>query len=511
MKSELLSRKCYSVGDLTKIGGTDNVPAVSPTGIALSAGSAGARARETDSDQHLNIKRSRSDHSLAEDYIHPAPSLTDLSVLSEDRRSPESPTQDVAAEKSPADYAVAVSDQPFTPRTLSSLDHTDNDSEHASGPRNQIGAVQRIAADPVDDAGVPAVHSTASEHDSTDCSEDDYSTPRYGGSFSRNSSYAKLSLANTTSVFPQGPALASPRTSVVGSSSHSEAGEDETANSMETSSVRKRSSLHINSGQAAVELFLRLNHARQSLDFSRRQVAMFAELDHAQLTIWEALHMLNELREYETALMGGEDETVTLSHLDHAFQTAELARLKFPDQDWIHLVGLIHGLGKLLAHARFGSQPQWAVCGETFPVGCRFANQITGSQFFIANPDRRRRLYNTPLGIYKANCGLGSVYMSWSACEYLYIVLLLNGSKLPKEALALIRYYKFAALTRPGGAYHNLLSAEDEAMIPLLKAFQKLCTFQPRKPPSDGLQGHSLYDYYTKLIQKYLGLGKLSW
>jgi len=31
-------------------------------------------------------------------------------------------------------------------------------------------------------------------------------------------------------------------------------------------------------------------------------------------------------------------------------QSAELCRLNFPDKDWMHLAGLIHGLGKLLAH-----------------------------------------------------------------------------------------------------------------------------------------------------------------
>lgn len=38
--------------------------------------------------------------------------------------------------------------------------------------------------------------------------------------------------------------------------------------------------------------------------------------------------------------------------LDHAFQTAERCRLAHPEAPWLHLVGLIHGLGKLLAHAR---------------------------------------------------------------------------------------------------------------------------------------------------------------
>lgn len=52
------------------------------------------------------------------------------------------------------------------------------------------------------------------------------------------------------------------------------------------------------------------------------------------------------------------------------------------------LVGLIHGLGKLLAHPLWGSQPQWAVAGESYPLGCRFAPQISHSEFFSANPDR---------------------------------------------------------------------------------------------------------------------------
>ena len=35
---------------------------------------------------------------------------------------------------------------------------------------------------------------------------------------------------------------------------------------------QSRSNYHLSSGQAAVELFLRLNHARQTLDFAKRQV-----------------------------------------------------------------------------------------------------------------------------------------------------------------------------------------------------------------------------------------------
>lgn len=268
---------------------------------------------------------------------------------------------------------------------------------------------------------------------------------------------------------------------------------------------------HLTSGHAACELFLRLNHARQTLDFAKRQASLFAELDKGEMGIWQALSMLNELREYEAPLMNPDDESVAgLGLREHALQTAELCRLRYPHLDWLHLVGLIHSLGKLLAHPRFGAQPQWAVCGESFPLGCRFASQISSSQFFSVNPDRRRRLYNTPCGMYQARCGLQNVYMSWGGPEYLYLVLLLNQTTLPPEAMAIIRYQKFASLTH-STAYHHLLSPEDTRSLPLLAEFQQLSRFRRVAMPDGVLQGDALVKYYSGLIAKYIGEDNLFW
>ena len=83
------------------------------------------------------------------------------------------------------------------------------------------------------------------------------------------------------------------------------------------------------------------------------QASAYAELDKAEMGIWQALSMLNELREYEAPLINPDDDpSVGLPLRDHAFQTAELCRLHHPQHDWLHLVGLIHSLGKLLAHPR---------------------------------------------------------------------------------------------------------------------------------------------------------------
>lgn len=82
----------------------------------------------------------------------------------------------------------------------------------------------------------------------------------------------------------------------------------------------------------------------------------------------------------------------------------------------------------------FGPQPDWAVFSESFPVGCAFHCNITYSQFFSVNPDRRRWLYNTSTGMYQQGCGLSAVQMSWTASEYLHQILSVNKTFLPPTA-----------------------------------------------------------------------------
>jgi len=44
-----------------------------------------------------------------------------------------------------------------------------------------------------------------------------------------------------------------------------------------------------------------------------------------------------------------------MSAVEHAMQTAELCRRASPHQEWFHLVGLIHGLGRLMALPRYNA------------------------------------------------------------------------------------------------------------------------------------------------------------
>lgn len=73
------------------------------------------------------------------------------------------------------------------------------------------------------------------------------------------------------------------------------------------------------------------------------------------------------------------------------------------------------------------------------------------------------------------------------------------------------RYQKFYSLTRPGGAYRNLLSPGDAALVPLLSAFQRLSVYRRVELPPEALTGRALYDYYDRLIAKYIGAERLFW
>lgn len=52
--------------------------------------------------------------------------------------------------------------------------------------------------------------------------------------------------------------------------------------------------------------------------------------------------------------------------------------------EWLQVTGLIHDMGKVLA---LWGEPQWAVVGDTFLVGCQFSDKCVFYEKFEANPD----------------------------------------------------------------------------------------------------------------------------
>jgi inositol oxygenase len=237
--------------------------------------------------------------------------------------------------------------------------------------------------------------------------------------------------------------------------------------------------------RAPVRELYRLNHQRQTLDFVRRKKREYLSLDRRQMTVWEALELVE-------TLVDDSDPDLDMGQIEHALQTAEAIR-RDGHPRWFVVTGLVHDLGKVLCS--FG-EPQWAVVGDTFPVGCAFSPKIVFHELFAENPDTGGPACSSRLGIYEEGCGLDRVEMSWGHDEYLYHVL---KDRLPREALSMIRYHSFYAAHREG-EYAFLMDERDREMLGWVRAFNPydLYSKSPVRPDREALE-----PYYRELVAEF--------
>ncbi|HET6568153.1 MAG TPA: inositol oxygenase family protein, partial [Rhodothermales bacterium] len=150
-----------------------------------------------------------------------------------------------------------------------------------------------------------------------------------------------------------------------------------------------------NPARDTVREFYRLNHTHQTYEFVQEKKREFLKFDRKEMTPWEAFDFLN-------TLVDDSDPDIDLAQMEHLLQTAEAIRAD-GHPDWFVLTGLIHDLGKVLC--LFG-EPQWAVVGDTFPVGCKYSGKVVYPEFFKLNPDAANPEYQTECGVYEKGCGL---------------------------------------------------------------------------------------------------------
>lgn len=241
-----------------------------------------------------------------------------------------------------------------------------------------------------------------------------------------------------------------------------------------------------NPGRDTVRDFYRLNHTYQTYGFVQQKRADFLRFNRKELPVWGAMEFLN-------TLVDDSDPDTDLDQLQHLLQTAEAIRAD-GHPDWFVLTGFIHDMGKVLC--LFG-EPQWAVVGDTFPVGCAFSDKIVYPEFFALNPDTRDERYNSKYGIYSPHCGLDNVTMSWGHDEYLYQM---TKDYLPEPALYMIRYHSFYSQHREH-AYEHLMTNHDKEMFEWVNKFNPydLYSKSPKPPVISELKS-----YYEDLIAKYL-------
>ncbi|XP_077566649.1 inositol oxygenase isoform X3 [Stigmatopora nigra] len=281
----------------------------------------------------------------------------------------------------------------------------------------------------------------------------------------------------------------------------------------------------------------KLMHTNQNVDFVKQKHLEWKDCNHAEMTMMDAIMSLDNL-------VDESDPDVDFPNSFHAFQTAEGIRKEHPDKDWFQLVGLIHDVGKVMAlwgepqvkflfhlcqvelFANFHlilhtyssvvvlhNCLQWAVVGDTFPVGCAFQSSIVfRDSTFLENPDDSNPSYNCKYGIYTKNCGLDNVLMSWGhdvlcPSEYLYHVLQFNKCSIPKEGLSMIRYHSFYPWHSQDD-YMYLCDDNDLQMLPWVQAFNKFDLYTKVKEDLPDVE--SLRVYYQSIIDKYCP-GILKW
>jgi inositol oxygenase len=242
----------------------------------------------------------------------------------------------------------------------------------------------------------------------------------------------------------------------------------------------------------SVKEFYRLNHRYQTLEFVLAKKREFLPLARREMGIWEAMEFLN-------TLVDDSDPDTDLSQIEHLMQAAEAIRADGHPR-WFILTGLIHDLGKILC--LFG-EPQWAVVGDTFPVGCRFSDRIVFSEFFADNPDAANPAFQTECGIYDAGCGLDRVHLSWGHDEYLYHV---TKQYLPEPAQYMIRYHSFYPAHREG-AYDFLMNDRDREMFRWVRAFNPYDLYSKAAARPDVT---TLRPFYEDLIAEFFP-AKVAW
>ncbi len=242
-----------------------------------------------------------------------------------------------------------------------------------------------------------------------------------------------------------------------------------------------------------IKEFYLVNHTHQTLDFVLSKKQQYSPLNRRlSMGIWQAMEALD-------AIVDESDPDLESAQTVHAFQTAERLR-KDGHPRWLILTGLIHDLGKMLI--LFG-EPQWAVVGDTFPVGCAYSNKVIFFDYFANNSDINNFKLQTTYGIYQPHCGFDNVHMSWGHDEYLYQVV---KKYLPDAASYIIRYHSFYAAHKEG-AYDYLMDDYDRSMMQWLQLFRNYDLYSKSPEP---VNVSELMPFYQELVAEFFP-AKIAW
>jgi inositol oxygenase len=240
----------------------------------------------------------------------------------------------------------------------------------------------------------------------------------------------------------------------------------------------------------SVAQFYKENHEKQTLKYVNE---MFEKYSIHNTKKYDVIDLLYELSEIEDQ----SDPDLSLPQIYHAIQTADGLKEKYPENKQIQITGLIHDLGKVLTLEEFGGLPQWSVVGDIFPIGCKFSNKIVYPEFFDNNPDN----YSL-FGIYKPNCGIRNLKMSFGHDWFLYDVLR-DNNVLDNDYRNIIRFHSFYSFHKED-EYKYLSDVYDRDILqPLLCDFSQADLYT--KDDTNKFDIDDKMTYYGEIVSEYIG------
>ena len=241
--------------------------------------------------------------------------------------------------------------------------------------------------------------------------------------------------------------------------------------------------------------FYKTMHEKVDLEHTLRMKQKYSKYDNCKMTIKNALSMMDDS-------IDPSDPDLDVANSIHAYQTAERIRKKHPEDKELQIAGLIHDLGKVLFS--YG-EPSYNVVGDTYVLGCKFPETIVYYETMKSNPDYYK--YDD-VCIYKKNCGLENLIISFGHDEYLYGVLKHNKDlhKMTDRTMNMVRYHSLYPW-HTGCSYDDFMGPGDEFILKDVLEFNSFDLYSKEDPI--GIT-QSVKDYYNELLDEYF-LSEMEW
>tara|TARA_B100001094_G_scaffold10559_1_gene9418 strand:- start:2527 stop:3294 length:768 start_codon:yes stop_codon:yes gene_type:complete len=235
-------------------------------------------------------------------------------------------------------------------------------------------------------------------------------------------------------------------------------------------------------------------HKHQTLEFVVQMKGKYSVLNNKKMTIKQALALMD-------TFIDPSDPDVDTHNSIHAYQTAERIRKKYPENKELQIIGLIHDLGKVLFE--FG-EPNWAIVGDTYVVGCQFPESIVYYDTLKDNVDYGKF---DKLGIYDYGCGLDKLNITFGHDEYLYQVLKQNSNhSISERYMNIIRFHSFYPW-HTGSDYYHFMNENDRTILKDVLLFND---FDLYSKEDTEIVTPEMKEYYGQILDEYFN-GELNW